>query len=620
MATGRFWNIFVIPRRGHCTGVACRDMNEKHKNVPVFVISPTSIRIGFMQVKLSIPILLLLLLGVQERSHAQVEPDLQQFRMLSAGRDRFIHDAHLENLDSASFLAIYKPFLEIAEEKKDERARWLLRFNYFQQRRRLKLSEAANLGLLSELEQDAKQQGLKVEETVAHHFAIFERYNAKQLPQEQLYVEILQEFERMEELGFEKFRDFDIARMLFHSGWFMYDLDDFEKALQCLTVAEHFVEPTVQGHQTYTLVLNHIQTIYQKQKNYDKGIEYAQKVLQFSQHLQTADTAVLNQCQLWQGIASIDIASMLVEQGKFAEGETYANEGYKLVRADVTRDVGAEYDALQVLISTKLELGKLQEAATLLHRVDEINQCCEQRLPSNHFRHIRFYQSYARYFEIKGDSTAAYRYASLAAPLKDSLDRRNDARKLEKIKQRLDAEKYTSKLKLVESEKQLQTWLRNGAIFTLLLVGALALVNFRRLRHKRQLAILELETAKKDLELFTSSLREKSELAENLRLENEKLARSGERSEYLEKLTRSTILTEEDWAQFRSVFEKVHPDFLSELKSQYPDLTPAETRLLVLEKLDLNLQEMANMLGVSKNTIHQTRYRLRRKTDSSTNP
>lgn len=579
--------------------------------------SPTSPHRLVWKLRPISPFILLLFCCLQQITLAQNSLDENALRSItSLQRYRFVHDLHLESLDSATFLAMYHPILDIAEAKKDKRTSWLLHFNYFLQRKILKLTLESTFGLLTELETTAKSNGFEVEQIVAHHYAVFEKYNAKQLPHVQAYVAILHEFERMKELGLEKFSDYNIARILLHSGSFMYQLEDFGKALDYLLAAEPFLEQNERGLQTCFLVLNHIQSIYQQQKEYPKGIEYAKKILNLAQRFQTGTLETRKMCGEWEGIASIDIASMLVGQQRFAESEPYADKGYKLVKASNKSGYQTEYEALQVLAPTKLELGKLEEAANLLQRMNKIYQEVGKE-DYFYFKNIRFFEAYAKYYERKGDYAAAMHYTNLAKPLKDSLDRRNDARKLEQIKQRLDAEKYTEKLHLVESEKQLQMLLRNAALVIMLLVGALAFGNYHRLQYKRRQALKELEAAQNELATFTQNLREKSELAENLRLENERLANAGERSEYLEKLSRSTILTEEDWAQFRNVFEKVHPEFISLLKEKYPDLTPAETRLLVLEKLDLNLQEMANMLGVSKNTIHQTRYRLKKKMDSS---
>jgi hypothetical protein len=311
----------------------------------------------------------------------------------------------------------------------------------------------------------------------------------------------------------------------------------------------------------------------------------------------------------------LNLANMLVKQGKFAEGEVFASQGYASLKATGEEDPQAEFDALLILVPTKLELHKLDEAASLLCRMDQIHKTVGSK-EYYYFKNIRFFEAYAKYHELQGDLSAAYRYANLAKPLQDSLRRRNDAHKLEKIQQQLEAQKFTDKIRMIENEKQLQTMLRNALLVILVLVLALAYGNFHRMRYLRRQSLKELQAAKNELENFTQHLREKSELAENLRSEIERLSNSGERSEYLEKLTRSTILTDDDWAQFRNLFEKVHPDFIAEQKNLYPGLTQAELRYLVLEKLQLSTHEMASMLGVSDGTIRQTRMRLKRKITS----
>lgn len=83
--------------------------------------------------------------------------------------------------------------------------------------------------------------------------------------------------------------------------------------------------------------------------------------------------------------------------------------------------------------------------------------------------------------------------------------------------------------------------------------------------------------------------------------------------QYLSELLHSTILTDADWNRFKRLFEKVHEGFLVRLKDRFPDLTPAETRLLALTRLHLSTKEMADMLGVKPHSIKKTRQRLRKK-------
>jgi DNA-directed RNA polymerase specialized sigma24 family protein len=86
-----------------------------------------------------------------------------------------------------------------------------------------------------------------------------------------------------------------------------------------------------------------------------------------------------------------------------------------------------------------------------------------------------------------------------------------------------------------------------------------------------------------------------------------------ETNETLQQLRHSTILTDSDWEYFRDLFEKAHPGFLQRLKEKIPGLTPAETRFIVLSKLELSGKEMAAMLGIGTDAIRQLRSRVKKK-------
>lgn len=73
------------------------------------------------------------------------------------------------------------------------------------------------------------------------------------------------------------------------------------------------------------------------------------------------------------------------------------------------------------------------------------------------------------------------------------------------------------------------------------------------------------------------------------------------------------ILTTEDWRKFRSLFEQYRPHFILNLVERYPKLTGSELRLLVLIKIGFDTVEMANVLGISTQSVYKNRYRLRKK-------
>ncbi len=543
--------------------------------------------------------------------------------MPPAERYRFVHDYPYWKLPGGrEQSALLLSMLKAATDENDRRA--VLAIKYYI----CKISGGSDFEmpagktgaqLYLEIRSEAKKMGLEVEEMVAHHYIVNNNASSNKLTTEQQYVECQNTFERMRQIGFDKFKDYEVQAILFNLAWFMWELEDFENAFRYLTVAEQFVQPTEPGAYYLTQVLSYLQTYWKQKKDFAKSIEYTRKILDFHENFHFEYPDNLWWSRFWRGYANIEMASLLIEQGHIAESERYADEGYKLSKANepVKNAVPyqAEFDALMVLIPVKLKLGKMGEAGELLQRAVFLKEKLEQINQLEYFKPLKLYRHFSTYQEMQGDASAALRYTHLAETLQDSLDRRNDARKLAQAQQRHEAEKFAQKLEMVENEKQLQQWLRNAALVILLLVVVIAFGNYHRLQYLRRQKEAELEAARKDLETLTLGFRQKSDLVENLRLENEKLSASGQHSEYLEQLTNATILTEGDWQNFRAVFEKVHPGFLANLKEQFPDLTPAEIRLMVLEKLGLGTAEMANMLGVNRNTINQTRRRLRLKTE-----
>lgn len=75
------------------------------------------------------------------------------------------------------------------------------------------------------------------------------------------------------------------------------------------------------------------------------------------------------------------------------------------------------------------------------------------------------------------------------------------------------------------------------------------------------------------------------------------------------------ILTNDDWFEFKRHFEKVYPNYITKLRSKYPNLTEAEERLCLFMKANMNQKEIAMILGISAESVKKTRQRLRKKFD-----
>jgi hypothetical protein len=83
---------------------------------------------------------------------------------------------------------------------------------------------------------------------------------------------------------------------------------------------------------------------------------------------------------------------------------------------------------------------------------------------------------------------------------------------------------------------------------------------------------------------FSRNISEKVEMIEALQSKI-----NGEAADpILPDLRHFTILTEEDWQNFKYNFEKVYPDYWNRLDEKFPHLTIAEKRFMALSKLGLN--------------------------------
>jgi DNA-binding CsgD family transcriptional regulator len=73
------------------------------------------------------------------------------------------------------------------------------------------------------------------------------------------------------------------------------------------------------------------------------------------------------------------------------------------------------------------------------------------------------------------------------------------------------------------------------------------------------------------------------------------------------------IITPEHWHEFKALFDQSYPGYFDRLGKKINNLTEGEARLMCLLKLNLTDVDMGNILGVNKNSVQQTRSRLKKK-------
>lgn len=158
-------------------------------------------------------------------------------------------------------------------------------------------------------------------------------------------------------------------------------------------------------------------------------------------------------------------------------------------------------------------------------------------------------------------------------------------------------------------------------------IALLLYLNRIRLKQKRRqefamkeknAAEAELMAAKEEMKKITENAVEKTALVEKLTAQLSHREYNAEQEQLINEITRQTILTEEEWENFKQLFEKIHPGFFIRLREKSRDITLAEQRMAALTRLNLTARQMASMLGISVDSVHKTRQRLRQRLQFST--
>lgn len=84
------------------------------------------------------------------------------------------------------------------------------------------------------------------------------------------------------------------------------------------------------------------------------------------------------------------------------------------------------------------------------------------------------------------------------------------------------------------------------------------------------------------------------------------------------KMISDTEKNDDDWNRFALYFDQVHNNFLSTLKTKFPQLSPTDLKLCAYLRLNLSSKEIAQLLNISLKGVEVSRYRIRKKFNLST--
>ena len=354
--------------------------------------------------------------------------------------------------------------------------------------------------------------------------------------------------------------------------------------------------------------LNTIGIAFYKKNQHDSANAYFQQALQL---------AIENKDSVSRGKVLGNIGRIMYAQNKFDSAYLLFKVDYQNSKDDSIFDNAANASewAARANLARGNKIAALAEAREALRLLN--------LWPNGPYLRDTYY-CFTQVFRAMGSYDSAFYYNDRYASLNDSLEREVATSSLAISRAKLNDEVSRFNIQKLNKEKRTQILLRNVIIAGIVLLSLLALlilnrnwlktkVKMERIEKEKTLMEQEIASAQTQLKMFTENIIEKASLIEKLEEQIKGRDISADQQTIIAELTLQTILTEEDWTKFRLLFEKIHPGFFIKLKEKFPDITLAEQRMAALTRLRLTTKQIASILGISVDSVHKTRQRLRQR-------
>ncbi|HMP98754.1 MAG TPA: hypothetical protein PKC24_03165 [Cyclobacteriaceae bacterium] len=363
---------------------------------------------------------------------------------------------------------------------------------------------------------------------------------------------------------------------------------------KCIVIAE--------AHKNWFMVgaaLNNLATVYSDRSQYDSALYYFKKLYQF---------------ELMHG-NPFDNVILLGNLGKVYLAMGKPDSAYQFLLLGIASANKQNIDEANVGIFNSLASYHLQ------HHPDSAIYYSHKARGKDRQRDIYTMENITRtlaqaHAKMQQFDSAFY-YQSMYLSYHDSVLNEKKLRQFTELEIQYGLEKKDVEIQNLQQAQELDKLKQRVLSIGLVTLIVFVIVLFFYFRLVMRTNKQELKVAHDRLADYLRKLLEKSELVEELNVQLQGLKEGKQADaihiENLAQVVNASILTEEDWWEFKVIFERVHKGFFTELRNKFPDLTNAEVRLAALLKLQLSTREIAGMLGISPESVSKTRHRLRKK-------
>lgn len=250
---------------------------------------------------------------------------------------------------------------------------------------------------------------------------------------------------------------------------------------------------------------------------------------------------------------------------------------------------------------------------------------------------IMTYDDLVEVYKIKNDYKKAFYYLEKSKEMNDKifgsktesnqglLLLKDTFRTTKEAQEKLESKR---KIQLLEQGKYisfLKLFITITIAVSALIVVFVFILNIRR-KHKTEKQNLEerqrLELEKKNeilelknKELTTSALQliEKEEFLKSLQHKLNKQNESVNTKVVSKMINTIQGNPNSNWKEFETRFTLINQNFYKDLREKFPNLSQTDLKICALIKLNFTSKEMSSLMGISVESVHTSRYRLRKK-------
>ncbi|MEM7187696.1 MAG: hypothetical protein AAF466_13670, partial [Bacteroidota bacterium] len=397
----------------------------------------------------------------------------------------------------------------------------------------------------------------------------------------------------------------------------------YDEALEYLMEAERYIalDETTDENNFNNLLLLNISILKGRQGDNNGSLNY---VLKAEKSLKESDVQFKG---LRMAITANEKARTYLQLGRIDSALILAERNIvPLARANIPFALGKGYYYLGEIYRVKGDFNKALEYAK---KADLIAGSIDDLATKQDIYHL-----VATMYEEVNNPKKALEYYKKATEINNEIFDVKDTWAFYKLKRDIKTKDEAQQNALLEKDKKLSRTMSGlyAVIVIFTIVFAFIYFKYLRTKHKKekeqyeqlqQLTQIELQKTKEVLEINKKELTsaalqiiENGETVQQFRKEIESFKESLDTSHHkkLENLASSiTNNTTKNWEEFRSRFEQVNTDFFKNLKKEHPELSSNELKICSFLKLNFNSKDIANLMGISPESVKVSRYRLRKK-------